>query len=105
MVSTFAGTTQPGDREGSGSEAAFYSPVGIAIDKAGNLFVADFGNMGIKKITPDGHVTRYTTAAIVNVDEPGFSPFYGPYGIAVDKEGSLFVTEYTTHKVKKISID
>lgn len=105
MVSTFAGTTQPGDREGTGSEAAFYYPHGIAIDKTGNLFLADFSNQGIKKITPEGRVSRYTTGAIVNVDEPGVSPFYGPYGIAIDKEGSLFVTDYHRHRVRKISID
>ncbi|MCV5968912.1 hypothetical protein, partial [Lactococcus petauri] len=56
-VSTFAGTGVRGFEDGNVNEAKFDQPTDIAIDRSGNLFVADFGNSSIRKITPDGVVS------------------------------------------------
>jgi sugar lactone lactonase YvrE len=56
VVSTVAGGNLPGGADGRGSSAQFRSPMGIAIDASGNLFVADYGN-GIRRVAPDGSVT------------------------------------------------
>ena len=48
----FAGT--PGSVDGAGTVARFDSPVGVAVDSAGNVYVADIGNHAIRKITPAG---------------------------------------------------
>jgi len=50
VVTTFAGTGKRGFDNGEVSKAAFYSPFGIAIDKTGNLFVADYQNNVVRKI-------------------------------------------------------
>jgi NHL repeat len=52
VVSTMAGTGAAGDQDGNSAIATFNSPLGLAIDKAGNVFVADAGNKKIRKISP-----------------------------------------------------
>ncbi|MGV3522798.1 MAG: hypothetical protein ACO1RX_01160 [Candidatus Sericytochromatia bacterium] len=64
-LSLFAGTGEPGLRDGSILEAQFNQPHGLAFDAAGNLYVADTGNHAIRKITPEGQVSTVYRA------EPG----------------------------------
>ncbi|HEY6976232.1 MAG TPA: IPT/TIG domain-containing protein, partial [Chitinophagaceae bacterium] len=55
-VSTLAGTGFPGYKDGPAVEANFFYPHGIAMDDQGNIYVSDFGNNRIRKISPDGNV-------------------------------------------------
>jgi|TARA_B110000971_G_scaffold113139_1_gene116082 sugar lactone lactonase YvrE len=59
VVTTFAGNGSPGSQDGTGANAQFSSPRGIAIDANDNLFVSDTQNHRIRKITPAGVVTTY----------------------------------------------
>ena len=60
VVTTLAGLAgSPGSVDGTGSAARFFDPNGIAVDGAGNLYVADTGNKSIRKITPAGVVSTY----------------------------------------------
>ena len=54
QVTTIAGTGLPGYKDGAANEAQFDTPCGIAVDKQGNIFVADTANDTIRKITPQG---------------------------------------------------
>jgi DNA-binding beta-propeller fold protein YncE len=54
MVSTFAGSGMQGSLDGTNIKAQFNQPMGIALDKKGNLFVACVGDHRIRKITPQG---------------------------------------------------
>ena len=105
IVSTVAGGTTGGYNDGTGTDARFRIPRGITIDDDGNLYVADFGNNRIRKITPAGVVT--TIAGHQNggsFDGQGTAAGLGhPFGITRDKQGNLFVTQYSTNKVRKIS--
>ncbi len=107
VVTTLAGSVGAiGSTDGIGSAARFYYPRGIAVDTAGELFVADSGNLTIRKITPAGAVTTMAGSAGVYGSTDGIgsaASFSTPYAIAVDGSGNVFVAETYTHVIRKIT--
>jgi sugar lactone lactonase YvrE len=103
-VSTLAGTPgSKGSANGRGAAARFNDPFGVACDAAGNLYVADFANFTIRKITPAGEVTTFAGKAGSrgSVDGSGDAArFDHPSGIACDAAGNLYVTDsFTIRKI------
>jgi len=73
-----------GDKVGKALETQFSCPVGVVVDKNRNIYVTDFSNSKIKKISPDGEVTVF--AGSVNGYEDGkgtSSKFYSPIGMCI----------------------
>jgi hypothetical protein len=94
-VSVYAGSTQAGRRNGPAASALFSEPRGLALDKAGNLYVADAGNSAIRRITPAGVVTTIAGSQPGLVDGPiSTARFDTPSSLAIDKEGNIYVGEY-----------
>jgi sugar lactone lactonase YvrE len=106
-VSTFAGVAGVFNSfDGTGSNAQFYHPEGIATDPAGNVYVADTWNHTIRKISPAGAVT--TLAGLVGnfgaADGTNSKArFNRPTGLAVDGGTNLFVADSLNHTIRKIS--
>lgn len=97
-VTTLAGAAAapPGSADGLGSSASFRFPSGLAIDAAGNVFVADTSNHTLRKISPAGQVTTFAGAALQpgSVDGTGAAArFEFPLRIEIDGEGILWVME------------
>ena len=107
-VTTLAGTPGViGSADGTGLAAQFRNPQGIAIDTAGNLFVADTGNSIIRKITPAGIVTTLAGAPGMNGSADGSgaaAQFSNPYGIAADTAGNLYVADTINQTIRKITL-
>lgn len=103
-VSTFAGNGGTAIVDGTGTSATFHNPAGIAIDIQGNLYVADYYDNRIRKISPDGVVTTIAgTDALGTADGTGVAAtFSNPCGIAVDLQGNLYIGDSTDHKLRKL---
>ena len=93
-VTTLAGSAESGDVDGQGAIARFNWPFGIALDKDGNLYVADSFNHKIRKITPDGIVSTLAGSTSGYKDGAGTNAQFGnPMDVATDKEGNVYVTD------------
>ena len=95
-----------GFADGSGNTARFNAPQGIALDSAGFMYVADMANHRIRKITPDGSVvsTLAGSGTVGFLDDTGpAARFSNPYGVAVDSAGFVYVAEFNTHRIRKIT--
>jgi streptogramin lyase len=107
MVTTLAGTTGiTGHADGIGGNASFNSPVGVAADSKGNVYVADYGNDLIRKVAPSGAVTTLAGVAgeAGNTDGVGGNASFSlPYGIATDGAGNVIVAEMSSHTIRKIT--
>lgn len=106
-VTTYAGAAgTSGHADGTGENASFSSPVAVATDSSGNLYVADYGNNTIRKVTPTGEVTTIagTAGESGEVDGTGAAArFTTPYSLATDSEGNIFVAEISSNTIRKIT--
>ena len=109
---TMAGS-KTGTNNGVGTNAAFSEPRHIAPDMAGNLYVTDFANYTIRKITPAGIVSTLAGTPGMAGTNDGYGSkalFTHPHGIAADTNGNLFVTDLGANftvggTIRKISPD
>ncbi len=98
-----------GGSDGMNSQARFVYPQGVAVDKAGNLYVADSGGETIRKVTPVGTNWMVTTLA-------GLFDYYGsrdgtgtnarfnfPTSVAVDSTGNVYVADTLNHLIRKVT--
>ncbi|MDG1409691.1 MAG: hypothetical protein P8Q52_03015, partial [Acidimicrobiales bacterium] len=104
-VTTFAGGAQ-GSADGTGADARFNYPKGVAVDGDGNLYVADSNNHTVRKITLAGEVTTLagTAGSSGSVDGTGADArFNYPHEVAVDGDGNLYVADTSNHTIRKIT--
>src|ERR1035437_8007513 len=104
------GTTGFSGDNGPGTSAQMYTPLGLAVDATGNLYIADLGNSRIRKVSNGVIIT------VAGNGTPGFSgdngpatsaQLYGPtnvfYGIAVDSAGNLYIADNGNFRIRKVS--
>jgi sugar lactone lactonase YvrE len=109
VVATLAGLAGHwGSVDGTGSEARFNYPSGLAVDGSGNVYVADFGNCALRRITPAGAVA--TVAGLAGTSgaadgTAGAARFSLPLGVALDSAGNAYVSDSGNHTIRKVSPD
>jgi sugar lactone lactonase YvrE len=107
VTTTLAGSPgQSGSASGTNSTARFNGAAAIAVDGAGNLFVADGDNSQVRKVSPIG-----TNWAVTTIGGGSFwgtndgvgtaARFYKPAGIAVDATGTLFIADTSNNRISK----
>jgi len=106
-VTTLAGSAgQIGSADGADSAALFNYPSGVAVDSAGNVYVADSGNNTIRKVTAGGQVTTLAGSAGQSGSADGTGSaarFFDPSGVAVDDAGNVYVADSYNFTIRKVT--
>src|SRR5262249_22201767 len=99
---------QAGSADGTGSAARFEVPIGLVTDPAGNVYVAEFFDNTIRKITPDGVVTTLAGTAGMQGSTDGVGAaavFNRPTSLTIDAAGNLYVTDSGNDTIRKVTPD
>ncbi|OLZ64762.1 hypothetical protein AV521_34400 [Streptomyces sp. IMTB 2501] len=110
-ISTVAGTGTRGSSGDGGPavSAQLNCPREVAVDSRGVLYISDYNNHRIRKITADGKIST-----VAGTNAPGSSgdgslataaQLNGPSGVAVDSTGVLYISDYNNHRIRKITAD
>lgn len=108
LVTTLAGSGTAGFANGTGAAASFNTPTGLALDKGGNVVVADSLNFRIRKVTPAGSVSTAAgngDAGAFADDAGAMARFDGPTGVAVDDKGNVYVADSNNNRIRKVTAD
>ena len=106
-LSLFAGNSGgSGNIDGTNNIARFNQPYGVAVDSAGNIYVADTGNNTIRKITSTGMVSTFagSPGIIGNTNGNGTAAsFFAPTGVAIDSTGNVYIADCNNNIIRKIT--
>lgn len=105
VTTTLAGNGVAGYTNGVGTAASFYSPSDVAVDLQGNVYVAEWQNHCVRKITPGGVVSTLAGGAGSGYADGSGSAakFNTPYGINIDTQGNLYVAEWFNHCIRRVT--
>ncbi|HEY4089072.1 MAG TPA: IPT/TIG domain-containing protein [Bryobacteraceae bacterium] len=117
-IRTFAGTGAGGIQNdplgdgGAATDARFITPTGVAVDKAGNVYVSDIGNATVRKITPDGVITRFAGTGFLSFGAfsgeggPATQALLGtPYSLTTDPAGNVYIVDIGLGRLFRIGTD
>ena len=108
VITTIAGTGVRGSSGDGGpaTEAQFAAPGGLAVDGSGNLYVADWGNHGIRRIDAGGVITTIAGTGVRGFSGDGGpateAQFATPTDLAADGSGNLYVSDSANHRIRRI---
>ncbi len=114
IISTFAGNGQPGAYSylgdgGPAIQANLHLPSGVAVDSKGNVYIADTSNNSIRKVTPDGTISRIAGDTYAGWQGDGgaatSAEFRGPEDVTLDGSGNIYVADTGNGCIRKITTD
>jgi myo-inositol-hexaphosphate 3-phosphohydrolase/sugar lactone lactonase YvrE len=110
-ISTVAGTGTAGSSGDGGpaTAAAINTPHAVAVDAAGNLFIADSMSARIRKVTPDGTITTVAGTGVEGFSGDGGSgtaaKLRNPKGLEIGPDGALYISDGLNHRVRRLALD
>ncbi|HEY9001813.1 MAG TPA: NHL repeat-containing protein [Mucilaginibacter sp.] len=106
-VTTFAGNGTEGFVNGPAGSASFNLANDVAVDKSGNVYVADVGNFVVRKISTDSIVSTFAGSGQTGYNDvqAGSAHFDGPSGLTIDNAGNIYVADAVGGTIRKITPD
>lgn len=115
-ITTIAGKELQGSTgdDGAATSAALNAPSGVAVDKSGNIYIADTRNHKIRKVATDGKITTFAGDGIAGFVEKNTDGTYVdaknaqlnfPTGVAVDASGNVYIADSANHRIRKVGTD
>ena len=94
---------------GLGTNALLNAPLGIAVDSAGNLFIADYRNNRVRKVSTTGVITTVAGNGVPGLSGDGGravdAQLSGPAGLAIDSSNNIFISDCGNNRIRKVSSD
>jgi sugar lactone lactonase YvrE len=109
IISTIAGTGLQGSTGDGGpaTSATLYRPSSICVDAAGNIFIADYDNRRVRKVSNTGTITAFAGTGAGGFSGDGgqaaLATFYNPSGVAVDPSGNVYIVDQNNSRVRKVN--
>jgi sugar lactone lactonase YvrE len=107
-LSIFAGTGVAGTpTPGPATSSKLNYPGGVAVDPSGDVYIADFGNDVVEKVTPSGMLSIFAGDGTVGAPTPGpatSSKLGGPAFLAVGPSGDLYIADFGESLVEKVTL-
>lgn len=110
-ITTVAGTSVAGyaGDGGAATSAQLNTPLGVALDSAGNLYIADTGNNVVRRVATNGTITTVAGNGFGGLSGDGgaatSAQLRGPQAVAVDGVGNLYIADTLNHVVRKVAAD
>ena len=108
-ISTVAGSGTAGfggDGAAAGS-AQLNAPFGVAVDAAGNLYIAEFGNNRVRKVSTNGNISTLAGNGVSGYGGDGgqatSAMINGPQGVAVDGSGNVYIADTANNRVRRVA--
>jgi len=106
-INTYAGGAQGALGDGGpATSAQLFTPRNVAIDAAGNLYIAEFEGHRVRKVTPDGHIATVAGTGVAGFRGDGSlasnAQLAFPAGLALDRAGVLYIADSQNQRIRKI---
>jgi uncharacterized protein (TIGR03437 family) len=90
-------------------QALLNHPSGVAVDLAGNLYIADRDNNRVRRVSPSGIITTVAGTGAAGNSGDGLpatiATLNGPSAVSVDSSGAVYITDTGNHRVRKFALD